>query len=104
MARWKGRGMGGVPSTEKPRKHGLPPVLRADARLLVLGSLPGEESLRAGRYYAHPRNQFWRLMEGAIGAPLDALGYDQRLARLVARQVALWDVIGAARRSGSLDA
>jgi hypoxanthine-DNA glycosylase len=84
-------------------KHGLPPVARSDARLLVLGSLPGEASLRAARYYAHPRNGFWRLMEGVTGVALDALPYDERLTRLAERRVALWDVVHAARREGSLD-
>jgi hypoxanthine-DNA glycosylase len=85
-------------------KHGLPPVMRANARLLVLGSLPGEASLKAARYYAHPRNQFWRLMEVVTGEPLELLGYEEKLGRLTARRIALWDVIHAARRTGSLDA
>jgi hypoxanthine-DNA glycosylase len=85
------------------RKLGLPPIMRVDARLLVLGSLPGEASLAAASYYAHPRNQFWRLMGAVTGEPLERLSYDQRLERLMARGVALWDVIHAARRSGSLD-
>lgn len=104
MARWKGRGMGGVPSMESERKHGLPPVARTDSRLLVLGSLPGEASLQAARYYAHPRNQFWRLMEVATGLALQTLDYDERLGALVERRVAVWDVIHAATRTGSLDA
>jgi hypoxanthine-DNA glycosylase len=85
------------------RKLGLPPIVRVDARLLVLGSLPGVASLAAARYYAHPRNQFWRLMAAATGEPLERLPYDGRLEQLVARGVALWDVIHAARRNGSLD-
>lgn len=84
-------------------KHGLPPVARADARLLLLGSLPGEASLAAARYYAHPRNQFWRLMERVTGVALDALAYGERIERLGERRVALWDVVHAARREGSLD-
>jgi hypoxanthine-DNA glycosylase len=84
-------------------KHGLPPVALPDARLLVLGSLPGEASLKAARYYAHPRNQFWRLMEGVVGAALDEVPYEDRLKRLAGRGVALWDVVHAARREGSLD-
>jgi len=81
----------------------MAPVGSTDARLLILGSLPGEASLRAQRYYAHPRNQFWHLLGGAIGEELAAMPYDDRLSRLSARGIALWDVVGEARRQGSLD-
>ena len=84
-------------------KSGLPPIARRDARLFVLGSLPGDASLAAQRYYAHPTNQFWRLLGGAIGEELQALSYDARLQRLAVRRIGLWDVIAAARRTGSLD-
>ena len=84
-------------------KTGLGPIVRGDARLLILGSLPGDRSLIAQRYYAHPTNQFWLLVGGAIGEDLQALGYDQRLERLAERGIGLWDVIGTAQRSGSLD-
>lgn len=84
-------------------KLGLPPVARLDARLLILGSLPGERSLAAERYYAHPQNQFWRLLGKVLGEDLPSLPYDERLALLVERRVALWDVVGSARRPGSLD-
>ena len=85
------------------RKIGLPMVARADAGLFILGSLPGDASLSASRYYAHPTNQFWRLLGGAIGEDLQRLDYDARLEVLAGRRIGLWDVIGAARRSGSLD-
>ena len=81
----------------------MPPVGSSDARLMILGSLPGEQSLKAQRYYAHPQNQFWRLLGAAIGEDLATLGYDDRIARLAARHIALWDVVGEARRKGSLD-
>src|SRR4029450_3008932 len=81
----------------------MPPVGSNDARLLILGGLPGEASLHAQRYYAHPQNQFWRLLGSAIGEELAAIHYDDRLARSAARGIALWDVVGAARRQGSLD-
>ena len=84
-------------------KFGLPPIVRSDARLLVLGSLPGDASLAAGRYYAHPTNQFWRLLGAAIGEDLQPLAYEDRLERLRERGIALWDVIASASRSGSLD-
>jgi TDG/mug DNA glycosylase family protein len=82
----------------------MPPAGSSDARLLILGSLPGEASLKARRYYAHPRNQFWRLLGLAIGEDLAALDYDDRLQRLAARRIAVWDVVGEANRAGSLDA
>lgn len=72
--------------------------------MLVLGSLPGEASLAAGRYYAHPRNLFWRLVGSAIGRDLVSLGYEQRLAALQGRGIALWDTVASALRKGSLDA
>ncbi len=84
-------------------KRSMAPVGSADARLLILGSLPGEASLAAQRYYAHPTNQFWRLLGSAIGEDLASLDYESRLARLEARAIALWDVVAAARRRGSLD-
>lgn len=85
------------------RKIGLPMVARGDARLFILGSLPGDASLSASRYYAYPTNQFWRLLGGAIGEDLQQLDYDARLDVLARRRIGLWDVICAARRSGSLD-
>lgn len=84
-------------------KRGLPPIAPADARLIVLGSLPGDASLTAGRYYAHPTNQFWRLIGLVTHEPLAELPYDARLARLAAHGIGLWDVIGEAERPGSLD-
>ena len=84
-------------------KIGLGPIAASDARLFVLGSLPGDASLAAQRYYAHPTNQFWRLLGGAIGEDLHGLDYDRRLDRLRARRIGLWDVIASAQRLGSLD-
>ncbi|MBL8508494.1 DNA-deoxyinosine glycosylase [Chitinimonas sp. JJ19] len=86
------------------RKRCLPPVVDHHTRLLILGSLPGEASLKASRYYAHPQNQFWRLMGAVLDAPLATMPYDQRLATLLQHGVGLWDVIAEAERAGSLDA
>ena len=85
-------------------KHSFPPVFDVGARILVLGSLPGDRSLAAQRYYAHPQNQFWHLMSPVVGSDLVVLDYDDRLAALRANGVALWDVIESARRAGSSDA
>jgi hypoxanthine-DNA glycosylase len=84
-------------------KAGLPPIARRDARLFILGSLPGDASLAAQRYYAHPTNQFWRLLGKSIGENLQSLDYQERLERIAARRVGLWDVIASANRPGSLD-
>ncbi len=84
-------------------KSGLPPIARGDAMLFILGSLPGDASLAASRYYAHRTNQFWRLLGAAIGEELQPLAYEERLERLAARRIGLWDVIASASRRGSLD-
>ncbi|MBB4101264.1 DNA-deoxyinosine glycosylase [Sphingomonas kyeonggiensis] len=86
------------------RKHSFPPVVDARTRLLVLGSLPGERSLAEQRYYAHPQNQFWRLISPAAGRDLAALDYPDRLAALREAHIGLWDVVASARRTGSTDA
>ncbi|ATE66609.1 DNA-deoxyinosine glycosylase [Rhizorhabdus dicambivorans] len=86
------------------RKASFPPIVQPDTRLLLLGSLPGEASLRATRYYAHPQNQFWRLAGAVIGQEdLHGLDYEARLAALRQAGVGLWDVVADAVRPGSLD-
>ncbi|NUT00173.1 MAG: DNA-deoxyinosine glycosylase [Sphingomonas sp.] len=84
-------------------KTGLPLVARPDARLFILGSLPGDASLAAKQYYAHPQNQFWRLVGSVLGEDLHDLSYEERLERLAKHRIGLWDVVGSAVRRGSLD-
>lgn len=87
------------------RKRAFDPVVDANTRLLILGSLPGEASLAVGQYYAHPRNAFWRLMGDLLEQPdLHERAYADRLAALRARGVGLWDTVAEAERIGSLDA
>lgn len=85
-----------------PIHHSFPPSAGPDARVLILGSMPGAESLRQRRYYAHPRNAFWRIM-GEIAGFDPALPYEERLAALRAARIALWDTLAACQREGSLD-
>lgn len=80
----------------------LNPIANKSARVLVLNSMPGTQSLKAGQYYAHPRNAFWRIMADVYGFSAE-LPYEYRVAALTASGVALWDVLYACVRVGSLD-
>ncbi|MGA2982525.1 MAG: DNA-deoxyinosine glycosylase [Terriglobia bacterium] len=84
------------------KSRGFECVARADARVLILGTLPGKVSLERGEYYAQPRNTFWRIMGDLAGAS-PALPYGDRLRLLKENGIALWDVCAAGHRSGSLD-
>ena len=87
--------------------HGLPPLLDANTRLLVLGSFPGVASLRSQQYYGHPQNQFWKIMATLFSpnaAEVLAMPYDVRTQWLLSQGVGLWDVYAACERVGSLDA
>ena len=81
---------------------GFPPIASPRVRVLVLGSLPGQISLTRGEYYANPQNVFWKIVAAQICdlAP----DYASRVATLIHHGIALWDVLAAATRSGSLDA
>lgn len=95
-------GADSVIATAAPLSHGLAALWRADAQILILGSLPGIASLQAAQYYAHPRNQFWPLMQQLFGVAATQ-AYPERLQALQHARVALWDLIAAAERRGSLD-
>jgi len=81
---------------------GFPPIAARDARVLVLGSMPSVASLAKQQYYGHPQNAFWRIMGELFGAGLD-LPYDERKRRLQNHHIAVWDVLCACERPGSLD-
>lgn len=93
-----------TPPPATSRKASFPPVVDPAVRLLICGSLPGDRSLAARQYYAHPQNQFWRLMSAVLDCDLVALPYPGRLAALLEAHVGLWDVVATAHRPGSSDA
>jgi hypoxanthine-DNA glycosylase len=80
----------------------FPPLANGDARTLILGSLPGRKSLAMQQYYAHPQNAFWKIIAQIFGVE-SSLPYTRRLKILTANRIALWDVLAAAVRPGSLD-
>jgi hypoxanthine-DNA glycosylase len=84
--------------------RGFPPVINKKVERLILGSFPSEASLAAAQYYAHPRNQFWRLLGELIDEPLAEMPYRLRLQRVLAHQLGIWDVLDACDREGSGDA
>lgn len=81
----------------------FPPIENPTAKILILGSMPGKESLRAGQYYAHPRNAFWNIMGELVGAR-PALPYEARIEKLKSAGIALWDVLASCTRHSSMDA
>ena len=86
-----------------PQVQCFSPIESPSATVLILGSMPGRESLRAGQYYAHPRNAFWYIMGELVGAS-PSLPYDMRIAQLKSARIALWDVLASCRRDSSMDA
>jgi len=78
------------------------PVINSESKVLILGSMPGVKSLEAGEYYAHPQNQFWRIMAKLLNDDLPAT-YAQKKEMLLRNRIALWDVVASCTRKGSLD-
>jgi hypoxanthine-DNA glycosylase len=92
----------GTPGLVKSMRRGLPPVVDDQAGIVILGTLPGEESLRKQQYYADPSNQFWSLLARTFDAPVGTT-YPDHLNFLATHGVALWDVLESAERKGSSD-
>jgi double-stranded uracil-DNA glycosylase len=83
-------------------KRGFGPLMCSNPRFLILGSLPGDASIRAQQYYAHPQNQFWRILAAVYDQP-PCTTYDEKLSLLSRNHIAVWDVLEYANRVGSLD-
>jgi hypoxanthine-DNA glycosylase len=84
-------------------KYCFPPVIDAKTEIIILGSFPGEASLKKSQYYGHPQNQFWRLLAVILDKPLPEMDYEKRLEILLRHHIGLWDVISCCERTGSLD-
>lgn len=82
--------------------YSFEPISDQSSTRLILGSMPGEMSLAANQYYAHPRNDFWRIIELVLAIP-SKLPYAERCSQLSSKRIALWDVLNTCIRPGSLD-
>ena len=85
------------------RLTGLPPIIDAHARVLILGSFPSEASLAAQQYYAHKQNQFWKVLGAILEEPLFEMDYAGKQVAVRAAGIAIWDVFASCERAGSLD-
>ena len=85
------------------KKSGLSSIIDSNTKVLILGSLPSDESIRQQKYYANPGNDFWKLISAAMGDDITGLDYDARIASLKEHGIGLWDVFGAGERKGSMD-
>lgn len=83
--------------------HGLAPLVSAQTRILILGSFPSEASLKAQQYYAHPRNQFWKLVSELLSHNLYSAGYASNREYILSTSIGIWDVYASCERAGSLD-
>lgn len=83
--------------------HSFEPIIDKDCRVLILGTMPGMESLRQSQYYANKRNQFWKLIYNIFGILEPDENYNQKKLFLLKNKIALWDVISSCEREGSLD-
>jgi hypoxanthine-DNA glycosylase len=86
------------------KKQGFPAIIDENTEVLILGSLPGDVSIRKHQYYGHPGNDFWRLLGSIIGEDLQGMNYQNRLETLRRNKIGLWDVFKAGKREGSEDA
>ena len=84
-------------------KKGLAPIINEDTRILILGSLPSDESIRNQQYYSNPGNDFWKLINEIIGEDITTLDYEAKIQKLQEHKIGIWDVLFASERDGSMD-
>ncbi|MBW6469818.1 MAG: DNA-deoxyinosine glycosylase [Methanosarcinaceae archaeon] len=85
------------------KKKGLAPIIDTNTRILILGSLPSDESIRKQQYYGNPGNDFWKLISEVIGKDIATLDYGAKIQKLKEHGIGLWDVLSTSEREGSLD-
>lgn len=85
-----------------PEIYSFEPIVNEKSKVLVLGTMPGQESLRQRKYYANPNNQFWKIIHDTFGC-IPELEYEEKVNFLLARRIALWDVLDSCLREGALD-
>ena len=85
------------------KKESFPPLIDAKTKILVLGTMPGDKSIRTGEYYANPTNQFWKLIFHVFNSGIAVYNYEEKTKLLLNQHVGLWDVLSKAHRAGSLD-
>lgn len=85
------------------KKESFPPLIDAKTKILVLGTMPGDKSIRTGEYYANPTNQFWKLIFHVFNSGIAVYNYEEKTKLLLKHHVGLWDVLSKAHRAGSLD-
>ena len=81
----------------------LPAIIDEKTKVLIVGSMPGVQSLEKQQYYGNKQNHFWRIMEQIIEEKI-VDDYEGKIAQLQAHHIGLWDVIQSCERKGSLDA
>lgn len=89
-----------MPTPEK-LEHPFPPIVFNDSQILILGSFPSIESFEKSFYYAHPRNQFWKIMSAISHYPIN--NRDQKTWLLKEMKFAVWDMVASCSRDNSLD-
>jgi hypoxanthine-DNA glycosylase len=88
---------------EKMEKSGFPPLIDNNTEIIVLGTMPGDKSIRTGEYYANPTNQFWKLIFQIFNSGIPVFNYEEKSKLLLKNKIGLWDVLSKAHRHGSLD-
>lgn len=84
-------------------KYSFPPIADENCKVVILGTMPGEESLKHMEYYNSSNNQFWKIIAAVTGESFN-VSYDEKKKLLLKHHIAVWDVLMHCNREGSQDA